>query len=792
VRTERTLAARVRGIDLHLIDRVLAVLLTLGALADAASQPHRELNALAIVSLVALTSSVAWRRRNPAVTTLVAVVGFGAFQLASHYRGDGAFEVAAVALNFYLLGCRAQDRATLFVCALVFAAWLAGAAVVAYSVPGGSVGAVLGAWALVGGLPFAVGRTLASRRALTRELERSAGRLAVEQELRARGARVQERNRMMRELHDVIAHNVSVMVIQTSAARRVAHADHNAARDAVQAVERSGREALVELRRIVGVVRCEDGELAGSPAPGLSQLDALVDRARAAGLPVQLHVEGEPGTLSPGLDLVAYRVVQEALTNAIKHAGPAQARVNVSVDARAIALEVSDSGNGPAPGRDRDGSGHGLLGMNERVALYGGDLCAGPRIGGGFEIRALIPLDGVAASLPRAASSSESPPVAVAVSDRVRWPWLDTLLAAVSLAVLEIAVLTSSHRGGLLALNVIVLAAMALAALWRRRSPLLSLIVVGGLATTLDAGLTSVSNLPLVGLYVALIPTYAVAAWEERRRALLGLAIFICGSAINTLILNHGTFGDVLGATFAMGAAWAAGRTIRARHTMTSELERRSARLVLEREARASLAVAGERSRIARELHAAVAQTVAAMIVQAEAARSLLGGDLAQADLAMGAIENTGRETLGEMRRILGVLRTDDDVDELEPQPGVDQIYALIQRARDRGQPIELSVDGDPGTLPAGVDLGVYRILEEALKSAHNQPGSSVSVALCFGEEDLALHLTAGCHGPSGWPTDAMRERVALCGGQLDTDVPSLDGWQFNAVMPRGLQGALA
>ena len=778
-------------VDLRLIDRGLAVLLSVGGLADAASQPHRELNVLAIVSLVVLTGSVAWRRLNPALTTLVAVAGFAAFQLASRYAGDGAFEVAAIALNFYLLGRRAHNRASVFVCAVVFAAWLAGATVVAYSVPGGSVGAVLGAWALLGGLPFAVGRTLASRRALTRELERSAARLAGEQELRARGAAVEERDRMMRELHDVIAHNVSVMVIQTSAARRVAHADLEAARNAVQAVESSGREALVELRRIVGAVRFGYGELAGSAAPGLSQLDALADRARAAGLPVALNVEGQHASLSPGLNLVTYRVVQEALTNAIKHAGPARARVNVSIDAQAVELEVSDTGHGPARGHESDGAGHGLIGMSERVALYGGELRTGRSAGGGFEVRARIPLDGVTASLPRAAASSESVPAAVAASDRVRRPWLDPLLAAVSLAVFEIEVLTSSHRGGVLVLNMIVLAAVALAGVWRRRSPLLFLIAVGALVTALDAGLTSLSNLPLIGLYIALVPTYTVAAWEGGRRAVIGLAIFICGSAINTLLLTHGTIGDVFGATFAMSAAWAAGQAIRARHRIINELERTSARLVAEHEARARLAVAGERSRIARELHAAVAQTVAAMVVHAEAARSLLGGDLRQADMAMGAIEDTGRQTLGEMRRILGVLRDVDDRDELEPQPGVDQIYALIERARERGQPIELSVDGEPGTLPAGVDLGIYRILEEALRTAHQQQGSTVSVALHFGEEDLELHLTAGCHGPSGWPTDAMRERVALCGGQLDTDALDEDRWQFAARLPRGLQEAL-
>jgi signal transduction histidine kinase len=158
----------------------------------------------------------------------------------------------------------------------------------------------------------------------------------------------------------------------------------------------------------------------------------------------------------------------------------------------------------------------------------------------------------------------------------------------------------------------------------------------------------------------------------------------------------------------------------------------------------------------------------------------------------MGAIEDTGREALAEMRRILGVLRHAEDVGEREPQPGVAQIYTLIQRARERGQPVELSVDGEPGTLPVGVDLGIYRILEDALDSVRQQSGGTVGVALRFGEQNLELRLTARCVGPSGWPTDAIRERVALCGGQLQAEAHDENGWQFAVCVPRGLQGALA
>lgn len=123
---------------------------------------------------------------------------------------------------------------------------------------------------------------------------------------------------------------------------------------------------------------------------------------------------------------------------------------------------------------------------------------------------------------------------------------------------------------------------------------------------------------------------------------------------------------------------------------------------------------------------------------------------------------------------------------------GEEQIYTLIQRARELGQPVELSVDGEPGTLSAGVDLGIYRILKNALQSARQQRGRAIRVAVRFGEEDLELHLTARSDGPNGWPTDAMRERVALCGGELYDDAPADDGWQFVARMPRGLQGAPA
>ena len=143
------------------------------------------------------------------------------------------------------------------------------------------------------------------------------------------------------------------------------------------------------------------------------------------------------------------------------------------------------------------------------------------------------------------------------------------------------------------------------------------------------------------------------------------------------------------------------------------------------------------------------------------------------------------------MRRILGALRHVDDRGELQPQPGIAQVYSLIERARERGQPVELRVDGEPGTFAAGVDLGVYRILEDALESARHHQAPSAAVTLRFREEDLELRLSANCQRPNEWPTDAMRERIMLCDGALEDELLGGDGWQLVARMPRGLPGAL-
>ncbi|HET9050201.1 MAG TPA: sensor histidine kinase [Candidatus Dormibacteraeota bacterium] len=198
-----------------------------------------------------------------------------------------------------------------------------------------------------------------------------------------------ERTRIARELHDVVAHSVSVMVVQAGAARQVVRSKPDRAVEALLAVEESGRDAMGELRSLLGLL-ADTHEAPLAPQPGLDAAAALVDRVRAAGLAVELHVEGVPGRLPPGVDLAAYRVVQEALTNALKHSGGAATRVRLIYTEEVLRVDVSDDGcASTTPG---DGTGQGLAGMRERVALYGGTLDAGRRPAGGYSVVACFPL----------------------------------------------------------------------------------------------------------------------------------------------------------------------------------------------------------------------------------------------------------------------------------------------------------------------------------------------------------------------------------------------------------------
>ena len=221
------------------------------------------------------------------------------------------------------------------------------------------------------------------------EARERAARAELEREQRARDAVAEERARIARELHDVVGHSVSVMTVQASGVRRLLREDQEREREALLIVERTGREALAEMRRMVGVLRRPEEAPALAPQPSLGHLDRLVQQAREAGLPVDLRIEGEAVALPAGVDLTAYRLVQEGLTNTLKHAKASCAHVRVNYGDGMIEVTISDDGHGVGNG---DGGGHGLVGMRERVSVYGGELDAGPQPGGGYRLRAKLPV----------------------------------------------------------------------------------------------------------------------------------------------------------------------------------------------------------------------------------------------------------------------------------------------------------------------------------------------------------------------------------------------------------------
>ena len=261
-------------------------------------------------------------------------------------------------------------------------------AIVVHNDPRGQIGQLVFV-SLIFAVVWTIGFTLGRKFQEADEARRRAVRAEHEREVRARAAVAEERARIARELHDVVGHSVSVMTVQASGVRRLLRPDQQREREALLIVERTGREALAEMRRMVGVLRRPEEAPALAPQPSLEHLERLVEQAREAGLPVELRVEGEAIELPAGVDLTAYRLVQEGLTNALKHARASRAEVLVNYGDGQIEVTVSDDGKGVGNG---DGGGHGLVGMRERVSVYGGELDAGPQPGGGYRLRAKLPL----------------------------------------------------------------------------------------------------------------------------------------------------------------------------------------------------------------------------------------------------------------------------------------------------------------------------------------------------------------------------------------------------------------
>jgi signal transduction histidine kinase len=298
------------------------------------------------------------------------------------------FTTAAVAAGMaasFLLG-NIRDAAQARIGLIVV---LAGAATVVYNDPHHSPGEFVFTPTLFA-IGWLAGYALRERATQAEAAEQRALQAEREREAAARLAVAEERARIARELHDIVAHAVSVMVLQIGAVRHRLPDSEAEDKEALQGVERTGREALAEMRRLLGALHDGSGDVELAPQPGLDSLHTLAEQVSRAGLPVELHVEGEAFAVPRAIDLSAYRIVQEGLTNSLKHARASRADVTVGYDDGAVRIEVRDDGVGTT---STDGLGHGLVGVRERVKIYGGEMSSGPAPGGGFVLTARLPID---------------------------------------------------------------------------------------------------------------------------------------------------------------------------------------------------------------------------------------------------------------------------------------------------------------------------------------------------------------------------------------------------------------
>lgn len=348
----------------------------------AASQhqtPRRSLDALGVLLVAVGPAALVARSRQP-VGVLAAAIAPTLTYVTLGYPGGPVYIAMIVALFSAVLAGRHVAAWAALTIGYVSFLWLP---VLAGNTNGPGAAEIVGlaAWLLVLGTAAEVAR---ARR--DRAFERRRARLAEAQRLAG-----EERMSIAHDVHDVVAHTISLINVQAGVALHLLDREPEKARDALVAIRTASHEALGELRSIIGVLRREDEGAPLAPAPSLTALDRLVERTLAAGLPVHLEVEGERGALPPGVDAAAFRIVQEALTNVVRHAGPASATVRVVYGDQDLVVEVDDDGQGP-PTR-KSGEGRGLAGMRERVAALGGRLVAGPGPSGGFHVRAWLPLE---------------------------------------------------------------------------------------------------------------------------------------------------------------------------------------------------------------------------------------------------------------------------------------------------------------------------------------------------------------------------------------------------------------
>jgi signal transduction histidine kinase len=361
----------------------LAAFLLVGSYFASQGQPgRRAFDAGAVVLLLVAAGALAWRRRYP-VAVLLVVFGATLTYFVVGYAPSPIWLVMIVAYFTAVVAGHRLPAAIVAVVGFLVFPWLdfllRDAAAPS---PAGLAG--LAAWLLV---LLGVGEGIRIRR----ERAAEAARIREEEALRRAG---EERLRIARELHDALGHHLSLINMQSGVALHLNTELPEQTRNSLTAIKQASKEALAELRSVLDILRQEGEPAARSPTWTLARLDELVSQAAAAGLEVRTETDGEVRRLPFAVDVAAFRIVQEALTNVSRHAGPATATVRVSYGDGELTVQVDDDGRGPSPHRAAAGSGNGIVGMRERVAVLGGDLQAGPRPGGGFRVRARLPLDG--------------------------------------------------------------------------------------------------------------------------------------------------------------------------------------------------------------------------------------------------------------------------------------------------------------------------------------------------------------------------------------------------------------
>jgi signal transduction histidine kinase len=612
---------------------------------------------------------------------VVSVVVAGAALVGYEYvtRAQDVFaQPVALLLNFYSAGARWSSRRQLVQLTALVMYGIAALALVAAILGSLSVSAVA-----VHGLPVVLAPALAGflvarQRSLVSRLAATTEQLRAGEETRLAVARIRERNRVARELHDVVAHGVSVMVVQAGLARITVHDEPDVARVALAEVIGAGRAALTELRQILGMM--DSAAPAAGPPFGVGGIVALVELRRAAGLPVRISVTGSDSAFPAPVDTALYRLVQEALTNVVKHAGSAVTDVAVAIESAEVRVRVRNAAAGPDFVSVTEGSGQGLDGMRERVESAQGRLWYGPQPDGGWEVRAQFTL-----SPPGVPAGDENThpaagrvwPGAGRAGSRLRQagPWAAT---AVTLAALCADACLSGDRRGPLALNFVLVAGMALVLPWWRRFPLLFLIAVNVLALPVSNGLASINNPTVVSTYVFTVPVWAVAYWSAFPAAVTGLtltAAFYTGEGLYWH-LGASSIGFNVLLTVVL---WIAGRAVRRQRLMAADLGRACARLEAEQRDREELALSAERGRMVARLNSLVAAEVSAMIETAESVRDEIAAATA-GTASIAEIERAGRQGLARLREILGLLRAEYDPDQFLPPPVLEDLRDLIPR----------------------------------------------------------------------------------------------------------------